>query len=65
MWVKYKFIIVNAIAVILSALNYILTQNMLPKATNWIELGIVVLTAISNAIVGTVQAFKLLKMQGK
>jgi hypothetical protein len=65
MWAKYKFIIVNIVAVILSGLNFIITNNMLPKATNWIELGIVVLTAIGNAIVGTVQTVKLLKLQKK
>jgi hypothetical protein len=65
MWAKYKFIIVNAIAVILSGLNFIVTNNMLPRATNWIELGIVILTAAGNAIAGTVQTVKLLKLQGK
>ena len=65
MWAKYKFIIVNTIAVILSGLNFILTNNMLPKATNWVELAVVVLAAIANAIVGTVQAVKLARLQGK
>lgn len=51
-WNTKKILIVTIAGVILELLNYIITNNVFPEATQWIALAIAAITAIVNAIAG-------------
>lgn len=51
-WNTKKILIVTIAGIILEILNYIITNNLFPVATQWIALAIAAITAIVNAIAG-------------
>jgi hypothetical protein len=58
-WLKSKFFWLNVCAISLFVLNQILTNHYLPNWTVGINIAIVVVTGISNALAGTVTMLKL------
>jgi hypothetical protein len=62
MWTKFKFLLLNIIPVVIGILNSVLGSNQWPAAKNWIWLVVLILTAVLNAIGGTVQSVRIVKL---
>ena len=64
-WLKSKFFWLNICAIILFVLNQILTSSYLPQWTVDINIAILVVTAVSNALAGTITSLRLKMARAK
>jgi hypothetical protein len=62
MWAKFKFLLLNIIPVVIGILNSVLGSNQWPADKNWIWLAVLILTAVLNAIGGTMQSIRIVKL---